>query len=378
MSEEEAKREVLQWWIESYILRGNWDPVPSAKATSDGQWRSLPSAGPQPRHPGDNRIPEAVLDRSKWDEITESWRKRWSEWRRAEEWCNHFPYLVDKGLLRIRSKILLGNINAKPANLTCVVDWSGRYDAFLDMLHETLNGHDLWPESWNGGIHVTPDHWHVSHSLITQMDDPDGILPQLSHAEDIAEAVDILQAACEKSSPFTIELPEILYVADDDGKKICGTDINDLRTDIAANEIVYPYGLLGHSQEGSDTQPRKIAEADDKNRAAKIKGVSLMSAALISNRHAAASKNPDDIRVAKTTSKSWQETSRRKSGNRLPESIGTAVAHSQRHLYCVHALAKFIVREGNWREAEEDLVDELQSAVEPGETVGKPSGPSGI
>lgn len=262
MADEQTRRELLKWWIESYLTQVDWGSDPAIKATGDGQWRPLPATGPHPKL--QQRITldcePAYIDSPTEAGFNEA-RRQSAEWERASKWCKEFPFLVGMGLLRMRSRVLLGLVHAGPANLCCVVDWSGPKADLGDDLHDALLRKHLWPDAWDRpGISMTAEEdWHVRHSLITYgcPDDSDWILADLVNASNIDEAVDILQAACKDGPPFTIDPPEILY-ADKEGKMLGGFDIDDLRTDIAANEIVYPYG--------SKVQEIKTAEQRDSPR----------------------------------------------------------------------------------------------------------------
>lgn len=257
MAAEQTRRELLQWWIEFYLTQVDWDSDPAIKATGDGRWRPLPSAGTRPRVQQKMTLNGIInfVDSPTETGINEAERQS-AVWNRANKWCEEFRFLVDMGLLRMRSKVLLGFVHAAPASLCCVIDWSGTKADLGDDLHDALSRKHLWPDAWDRpGIHMTTEDWHVRHSLITtggcdpgNPDDSDWILPEIIGASNISEAVDILQFVCKDGPPFTIDPPEILY-ADREGKMLGGTDIDDLRTDIAANEIVYPYRTGGVNSE---------------------------------------------------------------------------------------------------------------------------------
>lgn len=214
--DERARREALRWWLSTFAIHfgiiqdGFYGAI-------DRRWRPIPtSSGDEVEGFSDDKTRDHIIWASGLQDV-----------------------LVPLKLMRCRSLIEVGYASTRPHNIRCVAAWSG--EDWLGGICQQLVDDRLWPETWPDDTRLIAfdrSDWHLAwpSSII----DDNGLISMLSKLP-MEEQFETFEAVCADGPPFDTDRIEIecAYI---DGKRMPGGNEEDLRTDFAAEPLMYTLG----------------------------------------------------------------------------------------------------------------------------------------
>jgi hypothetical protein len=169
-------------------------------------------------------------------------------------WIEGLPKLLAySGLLRCRSLFQFSYVSGQQKNLRCLVDWAG-HDWRISVPN-AIQEEKLWPRGWPtdpAELAVEFFHWHVQRPVT----EPAVIAAILTASTDEEKVLALAKAV--SSQEIEICPPRVQF-ASVDGQAVFGTDEQSIRSDIADDPFVYPFGTAvpkapGKPKRDSDLQ----------------------------------------------------------------------------------------------------------------------------